>query len=341
MPDSGRGWLPGDPAELWREVPGRLPLWSVRACELERATILMHPRNPADGKPRVLPFRCHNYRCRRCSRAVAYGDFVRVEAGAVSRSRWLYAVLTFNPADHATPWAAYKSAGELWDKRLRRQLERCYGRVEYIQTFERHRSGWPHVNVLLRSDALLEAVDAAGVERRPVDPRNPRVCRVANFPRWRPWLAQHAPACGFGQRVWVEVVDNTAAMAAYLTKVAGELCRAYLKAGDQRPIGAPRHWRRIRASRGLLPPRPKGDPEWTGILATRAPSNYADPVTGEQVATWEDVEAAELAAWARRTGESAERWRRAFAAGPSSERATPVDIDARGRTFQAGDVEAP
>lgn len=273
----------------------------------------------------MTPFRCRNYRCRRCSASVAYSDFTRIEAAAVSRDRWLYVVLTFDPSDFATPWEAYKAAGRLWDVRLRRALERAYGRLDYLQTFERHRNGWPHVNLLMRSEALLEAVDAEGVELRPVDPRNPRTCRVARFPRWRPWLARAAPAMGFGRRVWVEVVEDTSAMAAYLTKVAGELCRAYLKAGDQRPIGAPRHWRRIRASRGLLPPRPKGAPDWTGVLATRPVASYVDPGSGELVASWSDVAEAQRAAWARRVGESADRWARTFARGPLSELGAPAD----------------
>jgi hypothetical protein len=56
-------------------------------------------------------------------------------------------------------------------------------------------------------------------------------------------------------RVWVEIVDSREAVSAYLVKVADEMSRATLKDGDQRPLGAPPHFRRIRTSRGLLPPR--------------------------------------------------------------------------------------
>lgn len=270
----------------------------------------------------VVPFRCRNYRCRRCAWSVTREDYRRIESGAVSRPDWLYAVLTFDPSTFSTPWEAYKAAGEAWDKRLRRRLERAYGRLDYVQTWERHRNGWPHVNLLFRSDTLLEAVRAAGIERRPVDPRNPRVCRVAHFPKWRPWLAHAAPECGFGLRVWVEVVENERAMAAYLAKVCGEMTRSNLKHGDQLPRGAPRHFRRLRASRGLLPVRSKGDPSWTGVFAPVAPGAFADRETGEIAPGWSDVHRAHAAAWERRTGESASAWWSAFDRGPQ---ASPLD----------------
>jgi hypothetical protein len=56
-------------------------------------------------------------------------------------------------------------------------------------------------------------------------------------------------------RVWVEIVDSREAVAAYLVKIAQEISRATFKDGNQSPIGAPPHFRRIRASRGLLPAR--------------------------------------------------------------------------------------
>ena len=52
-------------------------------------------------------------------------------------------------------------------------------------------------------------------------------------------------------------------MAGYLTKLARELTGAGVK--SQVPVNAPRHFRRIRASAKLLPPRKK-NPDITGIL---------------------------------------------------------------------------
>jgi len=164
-------------------------------------------------------------------------------------------VLTFNPGQWACAWDAYRGGARLWDKRLRRRLEKSYGRLEYLQTWERHRSGWPHLNLLLRSEALQERVQALPSDHPWIPTGNHGAGRRAHRTRWRRELARIAPECGFGMRVWVEIVDSREAVSAYLVKIADEISRSTFKTGDQRPLGAPPHFRRIRASRGLLPPR--------------------------------------------------------------------------------------
>jgi hypothetical protein len=52
-------------------------------------------------------------------------------------------------------------------------------------------------------------------------------------------------------------------MAGYLVKLTRELTGAGPK--NQIPVNAPRHFRRLRASKGLLPPRKKND-HVTGAL---------------------------------------------------------------------------
>jgi hypothetical protein len=190
---------------------------------------------------------------------VAREDYRRVERAATSRGWWLYLVLTFDPSQWENPWKAYKDAARLWDKRLRRMLERAYGRLDYLQTWERTRRGWPHLNLLLRSDALQDHVRSLVDRRVWIQEGDHGRGRLAHATGWRPWIADRAPRAGFGKRVWVEIVDNKAAMGAYLVKVATEFSRSAFKDGDQRPLGAPPHFRRIRASRGLLPPRMKLD----------------------------------------------------------------------------------
>ena len=77
------------------------------------------------------------------------------------------------------------------------------------------------------------------------------------------WLEPNARACGFGMRTWLEPVRDEGAMAAYTVKLAGEMGKAC-----QVPLNAPRHYRRLRASHGLLPPRPK-NPDITGRLTRK------------------------------------------------------------------------
>lgn len=189
---------------------------------------------------------------------------------ATSRAWWVYLVLTFNPADFACGWDAYRDAQHRFHV-LRQALRREYGTVEYLQTWERHVRGnvTPHVNVLLRAPDLRRALEKGGVELRH-DPRAGHGAgRLCAFPRgWRrTWLQPRAQAAGFGLRVWAELVGDAAGMAAYLTKAAHDLGASRYKAGDQTPIGAPPHFRRLRASRGLLPPRPAASGLWTGTVA--------------------------------------------------------------------------
>jgi hypothetical protein len=320
---------PGRASAQSREEPAGArtrQLSSVEACEADAWSLVLGARDRS-GKPIAVPFRCGSWRCSRCAWRVAREDYRRIEFAATSRPEWLYVVLTFDPARGSTPWKAYAKAGALWHKRLRRRLERVYGRLEYVQTWEQTRAGWPHVNLLLRSDALMRDVHARGLERRPVKPKNgKRVDRWATFPKWRAWFRAQAIASGFGRIVWVEHVGQSSAMAAYLTKVAGEFIRSELKHGDQRPTTAPRGFRRLRSSQKLLPPRERSSGEWIGGIARRASGAFVDPATGECAPTWADVDAV-LAERARRVEERREA--RELVSGS----ATPQAIATAARTW--------
>ena len=218
----------------------------------------------AAGPVRASPFRCRSWRCRRCSWQVARDDYRRVEHAALSRPWWLYVVLTFDPSRWSSAWEAYLGASRLWDKRLRRRLERSYGRLDYLQTWERTRRGWPHVNLLLRSESLQDHVRTLPERWRRIDEGDHGRGRLAHWTGFRRELAPMAEGSGFGRRVWVEIVDSREAVAAYLVKVAEEFSRSSFKDGDQRPLGAPPHFRRLRASRGLLGTRCR--PVWVETI---------------------------------------------------------------------------
>lgn len=243
--------------QTWTDgVPGRLRLASIAACEGRKWTLLLW-RVGGEGCSEIkpVPYRCGSWRCRRCSWVVARDDFRRVQKATLSRAWWIYSVLTFDPKLHAGHWTAYRDGSRLWDKRLRRRLERSYGRLDYLQTWERTQKGWPHMNLLIRSEALEEHVKSLPSDRPWLASGAHGAGRFAHRTRWRRVLASIAPQCGFGMRVWVEIVDSREAVSAYLVKIAQEISRARFKDGDQSPIGAPPHFRRLRASRGLLPPR--------------------------------------------------------------------------------------
>lgn len=144
--------------------------------------------------------------------------------------------------------------------RFLKRLRRAYGRkgapVVYVQTWESHRSGRPHVNVLLASDELERRVGEGGVRRRYL--RKER--RSAVYPPdLRQELRAHAIGAGFGGVFWCEIArPKSAALARYVVKLAAELCRPAVK--GQTPWNRPRGFRRYDASRELLAPRwyPRG-----------------------------------------------------------------------------------
>jgi hypothetical protein len=221
----------------------------------------------------------------------------------------VYVVLTFDPAVGADQWDAYRMVGKMWDEHLRQSIRSRVGRFAYLQTWERTRSGWPHVNLLMTSDGLREWVESEGVSTR----WNARAGRWSLLPsRWRSWMRSAAMRAGFGRVMWAEVIapSSRESMAGYLCKLSTELVGAANKKGDQSPVQAPKHFRRFRASRGLLPAAPKGSGSWTGTLVPgrctpsddgpRQPGRRAEgvPMPWETVAEIRrrcNLEAAELA----------------------------------------------
>ena len=178
-------------------------------------------------------------------------------------------MLTIDPKS-GDEWSAYKLAGEWWDGKFRKRILRKFGDVEYVATVERHvsRSKHPHLNVLLRGEGLRFASDSAerparargkrerggrGWEWRYVSDASHGRGRECRFSYLRPWFDEHAHASGFGVRTWVEVVVGAHGLDEYFVAAARDLGSARFKRGDQTPIGAPPHTRRIRASEGILP----------------------------------------------------------------------------------------
>jgi hypothetical protein len=212
----------------------------VCACERKAWTIVTWAR-AEPGKKRAATFKCRSWRhegsCRLWKGAQ---DFVRCKEAIASRNGWTYVVLTFDPKNLEGKDEAFVRGKALWSK-LRHSLTRRFGRVEYIQTWEAHKSGWPHVNVLIHN----ARINAMG------------------WKKFRRVLKVLAVKAGFGKIIWVEPMKSGDAMAGYLVKLARELTGATVK--DQVPVDAPAHFRRLRASRGLLP-APHKNPEITGEL---------------------------------------------------------------------------
>lgn len=200
------------------------------------------------GEPeraRRLPFVCRSWRHPgECSRWKGAQDFVRIREGIGERTDWTYLVLTYPSGDYPSLRKLYVATLAHWAK-FRKRFVRRWGKFDYIQTWEQHRSGYPHVNLLIGHRGFQ---DAARDDRLAVETR---------------WVIPTAMSCGFGYIVWVEPMRERERMAGYLTKLARELVDSAEK--GQAPLMAPRHFRRLRASRGVLPKVAK-NADITGVL---------------------------------------------------------------------------
>jgi hypothetical protein len=239
----GRGWL-----VTTRITQQTRRLKSVAACESEAWTIASW-KIKKPGRVHLRPFKCNSWRHEgECREKAGARDFVRCKEAMESKDSWVYAVLTFDPSEWKGEYQAYRGGGKLWN-RLRTILCRKYGKLDYIQTWEATKKGWPHVNIVINNEQILKECEGDG------------------WKKFRQDLKRMAVRAGFGKVLWVEPVRDPVEMAGYITKLSRELTGASRK--DQVPVNAPRHFRRLRASRGLLPAKLSHAGVWTGQMIQR------------------------------------------------------------------------
>lgn len=204
-------------------------------------------------------------------------DFQRVKEAMESRDHWSYFVFTYPHREWPNKDALFRFGVVSWS-RLRKRLIREYGRIEYIQTWEIHKTGYPHVNVAVSNKHLWDSVTGEGWEEHRPE-------------KWTLAIRE----CGFGKIWYASAVKSREKMAGYLLKKARELTGAGVK--NQTPINAPPHFRRLRASQGLLPP-PYKDEQLSGrliktdLLTTIKQLGYSlhDPDTNTGKSTHSDTD---------------------------------------------------
>jgi hypothetical protein len=244
---------PGVACQYWNKAPlsySIIPviefkhdLKYVKACKQRRWTFWT--MNLRTGRIRVKRFLCKSWRHEGgCARAKNAYDFVRIRE-AIKRmgEGWSYLVLTFDQRDSILN--TYKKIYECWDK-FRKRISRRYGKIKYIVTVERHRSGYPHLNALIFNRELFRELSGEG------------------WKEWRSekgWGGRNVVECGFGYRLWAEPVRCQEAIAGYFVKLCSETAKL-----DQLPVNAPKHFRRIRASKGLLPKRVRNEDLTGGVI---------------------------------------------------------------------------
>ena len=223
---------------------------------------------------KVTPFRCRSWRCPRCRKFRAAQDFARLHEACDGQTSQTVAmmVLTFDQS----AWKrrglneahAYKALYRMWTE-LRRRLVRVFGyamgatkykeamelgRFDYCATIERHRNGWPHLQVMLVGEPM-RLLQGHGWRRLRREVLNPL-----------------AMACGFGRRFYIAPARSVDDLGGYMVKVAGRMEDAptgEIAKVSQVPWNTPPHFRRLRASRGFLPPTHRPDPDRTGALVQR------------------------------------------------------------------------
>ena len=171
-------------------------------------------------------------------------DYERVRKAMEAHQNWVHITLTFEDHKTVSAYKRYKEGFLHWSV-LRKRIIREFGPIRYIQTWERHKSGIPHCHLAVSNFYMYH--EATG----------------SSLTNWWRMLRQDAMATGFGRRGWLEPLRPGHHFGAYLTKLANELIGAGTK--DQVPENAPPHFRRIRATQGLLSP-PDKDPDLTGRL---------------------------------------------------------------------------
>jgi hypothetical protein len=246
-------------------------------------------KSAPESKVRV-PYMCQSWRCPHCRKHESHVLYSRMLQATepLAREGFLLAVLTVDRDgyDGHAPWvsadAAYKALSRQtrnFLKRLRRwqvQMGMEPLKNQWLATVEAHRSGWPHVNLVVWSPELAAYVRE---HRQRADKRSAcggcgvqgcGECREATL-LWGP-LLDHAMSSGWGRISTLEAVreGNTERVCGYIVKLAGmhEQSAGEVSKLTQLPTCAPERFRRLRSGKGFLPPRYKDD-RYTGTLVRR------------------------------------------------------------------------
>lgn len=243
--------LPGVGKQL--DLPP-LKKW-MQACEHGRWHLRL--KHKLTGLEKRVCFKCRSWRhAGECARFVAARDFARISEAfeRETAENCTYLVLTLDQQSEAerglTPFEAYRTVTRRFQT-FRQWLVRNYGAATYVATVEQHRTGWPHLNVVVSCAGFAAAIRA---EKR----------KDGTAPGW---LKSAAVRAGFGWKAWAEAPRDLEQLAGYMVKLAhresltGEVVKT-----SQLPIAAPHGTRRLRSSRAFLPPATTKTGEFTGEL---------------------------------------------------------------------------
>src|SRR5690242_11542378 len=162
---------PGEPCSGAVFGGKRYKAGSATACKARAWSV--RQVNRQTGEIRLLPFRCRSWRCSRCAPQVNARDATRIETalGGLRLDELVFVTLTFDPKRWKSAESAWLHSKDCW-KRLTDRLRYRYGcgkgrarenaRIVYVQTWEQHANGWPHVHALVHCPALAQDVRRQG-----------------------------------------------------------------------------------------------------------------------------------------------------------------------------------
>lgn len=233
------------PACLRRNnVPRRTPK-SVQACISSSWHLCL--RNPETGDEKRVPYECKSFRCPKCGIKVSRQDYMRISQAMMKKSRWVFMVLTIDRRDFKSHTHAYREIC-INLVLLRKRMERAFGKLVYLRVVEQHTTApFPHLNFVFNCQGIFD--------QYPDD---------ESLYEWlKRWLTPNARQCGFGVIHTASYVESQKAVSEYMAKAA---IHSELSKRSQVPLDAPVHFRRIGATRGLLPPRKGEKTGWKGEL---------------------------------------------------------------------------
>ncbi len=249
-----------------RTAPAQATPKSVRNCSRNGATCLWvytWPRGKA-GPVRRHAYRCRSWRCQHCAPGeskVLLGRIHEAFQGAPA-DELVFFVLTLDQEGKLTGkrWpdveTAFRELSRMCNKffhRMNRWLEKNgYPKIErWTGTVEQHKTGWPHLNIIVHSAAIarLVAIESEQLARSGIEGRALILAHGV--------LLNMLVESGWGPQCTAEVARSKEALHRYMVKCAGEFdgVAGELSKHTQLPISAPIRSRRLRSSIRCLPPR--------------------------------------------------------------------------------------
>lgn len=235
-----------------------------------------------------IPYSCNSWRCPACAGHEAHVLWTRIKQACepLDPKGFLFAVLTLDQLGHYDKrpkrWRIWHDVKEAY-RDLAKMQQSLMNRLRYfakrrgwspvgskwVSVVEQHKSGWPHLNLMIYHPELAQLVGDS-CRRREAEGLIGRRTILAEGE-----MGRMIYASGWGRESSVEQVRSVHALANYVTKCAGhseanaEATANELAKITQAPKAAPPRFRRLRSGKGFLPKRQTGGDEWTGTLVRR------------------------------------------------------------------------